>query len=143
MSTAATLMPSPSGSEDIDDEHREILQLIADFDALLRRGGTKDQIVDLFAVVLFNIRSHFETEEHLMLEHAYADYDAHKAEHDDLLRELNEIMTDCEFGAYADRHLALAQRVSDWFSAHTEKTDAPMIAFEHDHMATAGPASQS
>ena len=123
---------TPSGeSQPIDQEHREILRLIAEFDQLLRKGGTKDRIIDLFAVVLWNIKSHFKTEEQLMLAHASPNYDVHKAEHDRLLNELGAIMEDGAFGAQADRHLTLAKRISDWFSTHLEKVDAPLIAFEH------------
>lgn len=117
--------------ESIDIEHREIIQLINDFDALLRQGGTAEQVVDLFAVVLSNIKSHFEEEEKIMLKDGYDGHEVHKAEHDRLLDELRETMKDCEHGDYADRHLTLARRITDWFESHLEKMDAPMIEFEH------------
>jgi len=115
----------------IDDEHHEIIALVSGFDELLRQDGTAEQVIDLFAVVLWNIRSHFETEEQLMLEHTYVNYQAHKAEHDRLLEELSGIMTDCENGAYAHRHLSLAERITAWFNTHLAAMDAPMIEFEH------------
>ena len=120
----------------IDDEHHEIIMLVNGFDELLRRGGTAEQIVDLFAVVLWNIRSHFETEERLMLKHTYTGYQSHKAEHDRLLDELSGIMSDCENGAYADGHSSLAKRITDWFNAHLAVMDAPMIEFEHQNRTT-------
>lgn len=122
---------SRSRFESIDDEHREIILLIHEFDELLCRGGTKEQIIDLFAVVHSNIKSHFNAEEQLMRKHTYADYQAHKADHDRLLDQLDEIMTDYERGAHADRHLSLAKRITDWFAVHFAKMDAAMIDFEH------------
>lgn len=131
MSSSADRYKSHNESSSIDDEHEEIIMLINGFDELLRQGGTAEQIIDLFAVVLWNIRSHFESEEQFMLKHSYADYQSHKTEHDRLLDELGGIMKDCENGAYADRHLSLAERFTDWFNAHLAEMDAPMIAFEH------------
>ena len=122
---------SQSKLESIDEEHREIIDLMHEFDGLLSKGGSKEQVVDLFAVVLSNIKSHFEDEERLMLKSDYAGYQSHKAEHDRLLDELNETMKNCEHGAYADRHMTLARRITDWFTTHLDKMDAPMIEHEH------------
>ena len=66
-----------------------------------------------------------------MLESRYEGYQSHKAEHDSLLDELRETMKDCEKGAYADRHMTLARRITDWFTAHLERMDAPMIEAGH------------
>ena len=131
MSSAAQPTLSPSNMSSIDEEHREIIQLIQEFDELLGAGGTAEQVIDLFAVVLSNIKSHFEEEEQIMLKSNFAGYQPHKTEHDRLLDELNGIMKDCEQGAYADRHLTLARRITDWFTTHLEQMDAPMIEFEH------------
>lgn len=131
MSSTEDRAKSRQASTLIDDEHREIIMLVNGFDELLRQGGSAERIIDLFAVVLWNIRTHFEAEERLMREHAYADYQVHKAEHDRLLDELNGIMSDCERGAYNDRYLSLAGRISDWLNAHLEKMDAPLVDFEH------------
>ncbi|MDA1324516.1 MAG: hemerythrin family protein [Proteobacteria bacterium] len=131
MSSAVQPAISHFGLESIDEEHRDIIQLVHEFDALLCEGGTADQIIDLFAVVLSNIKLHFEDEERLMLRSNFADFQSHKTEHDCLLDELNGIMKDCERGAYADRHQMLAKRITDWFKTHLKKMDAPMIEFEH------------
>ena len=131
MSSSADRYKSHNVSNSVDDEHQEIIKLVKGFDELLRQGGTAEQIIDLFAVVLWNIRSPFESEEQLMLQNSYAGYQPHKTEHDRLLDELSGIMADYENGAYADRHLSLAERFTDWFEAHLAEMDAPMIAFEH------------
>lgn len=111
----------------IDDEHREIIDLIHQFDTLLRQGSSVEQVVDLFAVVLSNTRSHFREEEQYMLEVGHDGYRAHKEAHDRLLDELEDTMKDCEDGAYSHRYLKLAQRVSDWFVVHMQKMDEPML----------------
>ena len=116
---------------DLDDEHREIIQLVHDFDDLLNNGGSADQVVDLFAVLLANMKSHFADEERLMAETGYAGYSAHKASHDRLLDDLDGTMVDCEHGAYADRHKALSRHITDWLSEHMERMDAPLIEAEH------------
>lgn len=115
----------------LDDEHREIVRLVREFDDLLGRGGSADQIVDLFAVLLANIRSHFADEERLMDDTGYAGYPSHKAAHDSLLDELNGAMIDCEHGAYADRYRALSRRITDWLTEHMDRMDAPLIEAEH------------
>ena len=131
MHTAVDTGMSASASESIDEEHREIISLIHQFDELLSEGGTKEQVVDLFAVALSNIKSHFEFEERWMREISYVNYQAHKIEHDYLIDELCEVMTNFERGAYSAQHSKLASRFIDWFAVHFEKMDAPMIEFAH------------
>ena len=122
---------SPNASEFIDEEHREIISLIREFDELLSQGGTKEQLVDLFAVAFSNIKSHFQAEEAWMREFSYARYQAHKTDHDNLIDELCVIMWDLERGAYSEQHSKLGQRVADWFDSHFEMMDAAMIKFAH------------
>ena len=98
---------------------------------MLSSGGAADQVVDLFAVLLANIRSHFADEDRLMGETGYAGYSSHKAAHDRLLDELNGTMIDCEHGAYADRYKALSRRITDWLTDHMDRMDAPLIEAEH------------
>lgn len=138
MSSAVQSAATGTELECLDDEHQEIIRLVHDFDGLLSAGGTTEQVIDLFAVVLANIKHHFDDEERLMRKWGYDDYAAHKAAHDRLLEELKEVMTDCEKGAYAERHGALARRISEWFSAHLERMDAALIEAGHGHKGHAG-----
>jgi hemerythrin len=131
MQTSSDVQSAKAGLEAIDHEHREIIALIEEFHDLLTEGGSQNQIVDLFGVVLAHVRSHFKSEERFMCEVGYGGYAAHKADHDRLLEELGEVMIDCEHGAHAGRHLTLAERVTDWFANHFETMDAKIDGAQH------------
>ena len=69
----------------LDFEHAEQLRLLREFAAALEAGVPTD---DLRTRLVEYNRSHFQLEEMLMEEHAYADGVAHAAEHAELLESM-------------------------------------------------------
>lgn len=124
-----------TGIEAVDADHREMIGLINDFHDLLLQGGTRAEIIDLLSVVSANINIHFKAEEEAMRRIDYPDYRIHKADHDRLLEEINEIARDYEADNYLNRQMALGARVRDWFDTHFFDMDKKL--HRHDQAANA------
>ena len=114
-------------AQNIDDEHLEIIRLVRDFDNLLRQGGTTEQTIDLFAVVITNIKEHFSFEEQYMREQNHGLYKEHRGDHIRLIEDLDAIMADLERGAHIGRHHRLAEWIAEWFDNHFSRFDALML----------------
>ncbi|MGI9419092.1 MAG: bacteriohemerythrin, partial [Geminicoccaceae bacterium] len=90
-----------TGVAEVDHEHQDLIQLINDLHAELA-GGHQATVGDFLAEVFAKIAAHFALEETVMRKHGYDEYAAHKAEHEQLLDEIRDIMDDYDAGAYTD-----------------------------------------
>jgi|SRR5690349_5724868 hemerythrin len=116
----------------IDNEHREMIELINRLYAEATVQGSKDAIANFFGDLFKAISSHFALEEHLMRERGYDQLTQHKSDHERLLDELRDIMEDFEASERMDEKL-LAHRLDAWFSRHFESHDARLHNILGDH----------
>ena len=118
------------GIESMDDEHREMITLINSTYDKLGSNADPEQIDDCLAEIFNTISMHFALEERIMRNAAYAEFEAHKNDHEELLDRLRDLMDDF----YADPATgakALEQSLSDWFAGHFSTFDARL----HDLLA--------
>jgi len=80
----------------------------------------RNALDDIYA----KISDHFALEEKIMREHAYDQYDDHKADHEFLLDEIRAIMKSVGEGPDFVQGDLLARRVSRWFTEHFKTRDA-------------------
>ena len=67
--------------------HEEEIEVINNFhDAVIAKDIEK--IDELFAVVLFDVEDHFKTEEDMMQQNNYGNYQVHKSDHDTMREKL-------------------------------------------------------
>jgi hemerythrin len=111
------------GIASMDDEHREMIDLINDVYAKLGTSSDPDAIEDCLENIYSTISLHFALEERIMREQSYAEYVEHKEDHEDLLDEIRDLMD--EFFADQDAGARLLKkRLSDWFARHFASFDA-------------------
>jgi hemerythrin len=83
------------GIQEIDNQHKTIIQLINDL-LNLCRNDTNDEDYESFnklvGIILEHFQKHFETEENLMLEKKYPHYEEHKKRHDKLLEDVKKMV---------------------------------------------------
>ena len=107
----------------VDDEHRELIELINLLYERMDARSSPSEIEFSLGEIHKAITIHFRDEERLMLAASYDQYDAHKIDHDQLLDELNTLMdafvTDPVQGS--DR---LRDEMSTWFMQHFATHDA-------------------
>ena len=73
------------GIESMDDEHREMIALINSTYDKLGSDADPDQIDECLAEIFNTISMHFALEERIMRNAAYAEFEAHKNDHEELL----------------------------------------------------------
>jgi diguanylate cyclase (GGDEF)-like protein/hemerythrin-like metal-binding protein len=107
------------GIEMIDKQHRQLAGYVNDFASSLRRGDDPSAISDKLAAVLSYTQYHFESEEHLMTTHGYADAAAHFQMHAHLLDDLRSFSVGCD-----TRSLSLTTRfLQEWLLRHIDSAD--------------------
>ncbi|MCH9696041.1 MAG: bacteriohemerythrin [Gammaproteobacteria bacterium] len=111
------------GVQSIDDEHRELIDLINNFYEKLLRESDNEKIELRLGDIVSAISMHFALEERLMRESNYEEYAAHKEDHEELLDQIyelaDEFLTDPIAGGSQ-----LEKRLSSWFAGHFAGFDA-------------------
>ena len=113
------------GIEEVDHEHREMIELINGLHDVMQLGADQVQVVDLLGEIYAQIASHFALEEKMMRETHYPDYAIHKEDHETLLDDLRDIMDDVEDDGTFDA-LQLSNDLNRWFSDHFAEFDAKL-----------------
>jgi len=111
------------GNAAVDAEHRQLIvqvnqlydQFALPMDALA--------IESLLAELQADISAHFALEELLMEQAGYAEYEAHRRDHERLLDEINDLIFQFEEDPEAGRRI-LKNTLSDWFGVHFNGFDA-------------------
>jgi hemerythrin-like metal-binding protein len=111
------------GIESMDDEHREMIALINSTYDKLGSDADAEQIDDCLAEIFNTISMHFALEERIMRNAAYAEFEAHKNDHEELLDRLRDLMDDF-YADPATGRKTLEQSLSDWFANHFSTFDA-------------------
>jgi hemerythrin len=109
-----------TGIAEVDHEHRELVALINRLADDVVAGADKERVQSFLGEVFARIAAHFALEESVMRKHRYDEYEAHKAEHENLLDDIRDIMDAAE----ADYTEALSTTVADWFVGHFKTKDA-------------------
>jgi len=124
------------GIDEIDHEHRELISLINEADAALQDDADIVSIASFFGEIYTRISAHFALEEAVMRRLRYDGYGAHKADHEELLEGIRDIMDGYERGEYTKYHDVLAEHLESWFTTHFGTKDASLHHFIHTHDAT-------
>ena len=111
------------GHAAVDNEHREMIATINSVFAQLGASGgdaaTARRLEDVFAVVA----AHFESEERIMQDAAYDEYEDHKEDHDSLLCRIRDLLDARPADPQAEVS-AIGACLSDWMSRHFATFDA-------------------
>lgn len=126
------------GIASVDQEHRELINLINDLHGKMSRGTDQDQVVSALGEIFAQISAHFALEEKIMRDTEYDGYPSHKSDHEALLDELRDIMDRVEDDGTFDEK-RLSRELDVWFTEHFRTQDARF----HRHVHAAGQASRN
>lgn len=111
------------GLESVDFEHQEMIRLINEIYDEMKARRDPASLEQFLGDVHFTISAHFALEERLMREARYAEYAAHKEDHEELLEQLrslmDELVNDPDNG-----FVSLQESLSEWFERHFATFDA-------------------
>src|SRR6516225_3039339 len=80
-----------TGIDDVDDEHKDLIDLINRLHALLHADDAKLTVPAFFTRLIDGVAAHFALEERIMGESAYPDMEAHRANHERLLDGIRDV----------------------------------------------------
>lgn len=112
----------------VDLEHREMIAMINDCYDRMGRGDDARKIEGFLGEIHAGISAHFALEEQLMRKTGYPEFQAHKADHEELLDQIRGFMDELAANPEAGME-ALRKGLSDWFARHFSTFDAHL----HDH----------
>jgi hemerythrin len=106
-----------TGIEDVDDEHKDLIDVINRLHELLLADDAKLTVPAFFARLIDGVSAHFALEERIMGESSYPDREAHRADHERLLDEMRDLVEAFRQAEEVDS-VDLAMRLEPWFSQH-------------------------
>lgn len=113
-----------TGVEDIDHEHRELIDLINTLHRNLGEEAGSETVAAFFGDLLKGISAHFALEERLMRQAKYEHFEAHKTDHEDLLDQLRDMMDVYEETPQGFAAEPLSAALDSWFTEHFRVHDA-------------------
>lgn len=114
------------GIEELDFEHRRLIEDINELHQELLAQVDVAQIGDTLSRILSRMQAHFALEEHVMLSHKYPQYAEHKAEHERLLDDYTDLMTKCERDRALPERANIERVLRHWIVDHIVTTDRKM-----------------
>jgi len=113
-------------NEIINMLHDEEIEIINKFyDVVVAKDI--DKIDELFKVVLFDVEDHFETEENMMKEANYNNYQVHKNDHDMMREKIAKFFTRwLKLKAPTELQVFLENDFKKWLMLHVSKWDTEM-----------------
>jgi len=122
-----------TGIEAIDEQHKMLVDMLNEANlrmrSLVERSVVEDVVRDLMSYALY----HFETEEELMLDHAFAkespeDAAQHVQEHRDFSKTVAGVQQDLKTGKPVTREVLLGF-LNHWLVNHIMHTDMRLASF--------------
>lgn len=110
------------GVRDIDDQHRVLVDILNRLGDVVLGDVTEWDEKALLADLLQYTAQHFGFEEGLMRDNAYADIEAHREQHRELIRQLKVMIDRFNQGDQPDAEELLVF-VREWLTAHILHTD--------------------
>jgi hemerythrin-like metal-binding protein len=107
----------------VDHEHRELIGLVNRLHEALASEKPDTEVAEIFGDLFRAISAHFALEERFMREQRYDQTTEHKADHEQLLDELRDIMDDHRDGeGHSEERLTAS--IDAWFATHFKTHDA-------------------
>ena len=117
------------GNAAVDQEHESLIEHINELYEQLNQPLDTELIESMLADIQDEISMHFALEELLMQEAGFAEYDAHKQDHERLLDQIHDIIFHFTEDPGSGREL-LINRLSCWLSHHFKGFDVRL----HDQL---------
>lgn len=119
-----------TGNGEIDNQHKE---LFSRFDSLLTACNQRKGKEEVQSVLIFlgdYVRSHFAMEEQLQQKNSYPHYAAHKAQHEEFIRELKQLESQFqEEGVSLSLVIQTNQTMVNWFVKHINAVDRALADY--------------
>jgi hemerythrin len=120
------------GIEELDYEHRDLINQLNELHEELAHHDEKGKIEDCLREIHVRVMAHFALEEHFMLDNNFNNYVSHKEEHDNFLVVIADLiekfLTDPEL-SYGDE---LEEQLQHWIVNHILTSDQELATVKKD-----------
>ena len=118
-----------TGISGVDFEHKQLIDQINIIYELIDSGAEKEDILNGLGDIYGSISAHFSLEEKMMETHGYDQYEEHKANHEQLLDDIQDISDEFESSVELDK-TKFKLKLNDWFQLHFKTFDARLHKLE-------------
>ena len=116
------------GIASIDSQHRTLFALGAELHAAMAAGEGRAACAKILERLVRYTASHFAHEERLLRQHGYPQYEAHKAEHDALTKQVLHLQRNL-MENQAPITIQLLQFIKAWLAQHIQNSDLAYAPF--------------
>ena len=110
------------GFEEIDNDHKRLVDLLNQLITAVAQGENKQQVHSIIAELISYTNWHFRHEERLMLTYGYPDYQQHKEEHEALKSQAIAFQNSADMENIT-KVADLTVFLKKWLTGHILKTD--------------------
>jgi hemerythrin len=117
------------GIAQIDMQHQKLVGMVNDMYQAMSEGKGNDALGIVLKELITYTRTHFAAEEKLMQMHGYPDLAGHKAQHDQLTKQVMDLQNDFSAGKVA-LSTKVAAFLKEWLVNHimgSDKKYAPYL----------------
>ncbi|MEI7590884.1 MAG: hemerythrin domain-containing protein [Deltaproteobacteria bacterium] len=119
------------GHEKIDAEHHIFLDLVVEFDSLASLDAPSNKLVRTLKEICKYAEFHFLSEENLMLDCGYPDFERHSTLHQHLIASLEDQLHGLINGSTAPTRVF--EFLFEWFALHTSSEDKKLVSYIAEH----------
>lgn len=110
------------GVQQIDNEHKKLVDLVNDLNDSMKIGKSKETLHTIFSELVDYTMTHFTNEELLMQKANYTNFAGHKREHDELTKKARALKDDFAAGKMMIS-IEVRDFLKNWIVNHIQKTD--------------------
>ncbi len=114
------------GVREIDDQHRQLVDIVNKFEEAVLRGRGSRQVNAILNDLIGYTQEHFATEERLLAAAAYPQLKLHQSQHRQLLQKVERFQF--EYGAGRRVTAELHEFLSYWLVTHILRDDKAYVA---------------
>jgi hemerythrin len=116
-----------TGNRQIDDQHERIYQIFHDLRAVIDGPRGPAEARRVLGALSMYVVAHFRLEEDLMVQCGYLGLELHRAEHESLRLQAEELVD--RFNAGGMVPMELLDFMERWLDGHVRGQDQPMVQF--------------
>jgi hemerythrin len=109
--------------KEFDEQHKKLVDMINHLHDSMKQGKGSDALGPILKSLAAYTQTHFASEERLMKQHGYPDYEAHKKEHNQLVMQVVEVQKQMASGK-APLSQEVMNFLRNWLINHIQGLDA-------------------
>mgnify|MGYP001558302938 CR=1 FL=1 len=111
------------GIDAVDGDHQKLVGMVNELFDAMQAGRGKDVLGKVLDELASYTAQHFAREESYFARTGYPDSAAHKKEHDDLRKQVNDVQAKFKSGATATLTIDVLNFLRDWLVKHIKGSD--------------------